>query len=147
MFVFSSILIQVARLLCAGIYHCASVIEEIIIPKEKSPTTKAKKTRIDRSLLFIMLINPVSKDPIPKIQRATKKILSSIEPELNSKTFRILPKSIFSKTKRMTATAMPTDHLPKGVFGRIVIRTFIAPFLLVLVKYYFCYFIPCFSNT
>jgi hypothetical protein len=95
--------------------------------KVKKPTTNAKKARIDRSILFIILMSPVTKEPIPKADRAIKKILSSIEPVLNSRTFSE-SKRMFNTTTRMKAAARPIDHLPRGVFGRMVIRMFIISF-------------------
>jgi len=110
-------------------------MKKIIKNKVKTPTTNAKKVRIDRSLLFMILMSPVTKVPMPEIQRATKKILSSIEPELNSRTLQALgPKSIFNTTTRMNAAARLTDHLPKEVFGRIVIRMFITSFGIQLLS-------------
>ena len=93
--------------------------------KVKKPITNAKEVKIDRSLLFMILMSPVTKEHMPEIQRAIKKILSSTEPGLNSKTFC---KRMFNTPTRMKAAARPIDHLPKEVFGRILIRTFITSF-------------------
>jgi len=93
--------------------------------KVKRPTTNAKRVRIDRSLLFMILMSPVTKEPMPEIQRATKKILSATEPGAKS---TLCDKRMFDTTTTMKTAARPTDHLLKEVFGKILIRIFITTF-------------------
>jgi hypothetical protein len=111
---------------------------ENYIPKNSSPmkkiqkigvkrpiTTTAKKARIDRSLLFMILMSPVTKEPMTEIPTAAKTVLRPTEPDgMTGKTAR-LPKTMPNTRSRIMAAARLTDHLPKEVFGRTVIRMFI----------------------
>jgi len=84
----------------------------------KRPTSTAKKTRIDRSPLFIMLMRPVTKAVMPEIPKATV----TIGPTGPGPTPPSPVKTAHNAKSRMKAAARPTDHLPKEVFGRMLIR-------------------------
>ena len=93
--------------------------------KAQKPTSTAKKTRMDRSLLFIMLMSPVIKAAMNEIPMATFAIKIRANGPGSPPN---LVKTANNMESRMKAAARPTDHLPKEVFGRILIRTFITSF-------------------
>ncbi len=91
------------------------------------PIAVVKKTRIARSLLFIIPMIPVTKAapaiPVRTIVNATARAGFNPGPS-TSKPVRTSDDA----KKRIQATLKPTDHLPAGLFGRILIRMFITSF-------------------
>jgi hypothetical protein len=87
--------------------------------KRKSLLAQLKKTRIDRSLLFIILMSPVIKAARNEIPMETFDIKIRANGPGSPPN---LVKTANNMESRMKATARPTDHLPKELFGRILIR-------------------------
>jgi hypothetical protein len=86
------------------------------------PSAVLTKTKTDRSLRFIMLMRPVIKAAPDMLARMIVKATArtKLDPGPNcSKPIRTS-----AKTKNnILAIAKPTDHLPKEVFGRILMCT------------------------
>jgi len=96
----------------------------------KKPINIARKTRIERSLFFMTLISPIRKASTPEVSASSigivsTRLLKNVSPPR-------CPEATRSRnTTRSTtkATTNPVDHLPKGVFGKMVTRI-----LLLLVS-------------
>ncbi len=90
----------------------------IIIPqgtkkRMKKPMIVARKTRIERSLLLIILITPMMKAATPEIAArspgiASKRLLKKVLPPLSPKAI----KRFNNPRKMKKARIDPTDHLP-----------------------------------
>ena len=108
-----------------GIYPKTSSPMNINNPNKltRTITTTAKKARIDRSLAFMILTSPITRAAMPEIRQVKPSIIAPRLP-------RSMPSSRTKTNIRSTmqTAAKPTDHLPKEVFGRILIRTFITSF-------------------
>lgn len=66
-------------------------------------------------------MSPVTREPMPRIPKPMVVIRASGSTlEWNS-----ISDSHTHRGQRMQGTIRPTDHLPKGVFGKILIRMFI----------------------
>jgi hypothetical protein len=84
------------------------------------PIAVLTKTTTDRSLLFIILMRPVTKvapDRTVATITATSAVTGLNRGSDGSKGSR----TWHSAKNRMEAKANPVDHLPKGVFGKIAI--------------------------
>ena len=103
------------------------------ITKKKSPISVANNTRIERSLFFTILRDPVEKAAKLHMQQT----MPLITPTVNS-GWR--PQSVpenadhrksTNRKSRIPVAAMLTDHLPKRLFGLILILT--GPFIYHII--------------
>jgi len=81
-----------------------------------------KKATTDRSLLFIILMRPVTTaaPDMPMTTIITTRAGTGLNLGADGSKGNKAPPNAKNK---MEATANPADHLPKGVFGKIAIPT------------------------
>jgi hypothetical protein len=87
--------------------------------RNHKPIAVLKKTKADRSLLFIILMRPVAKaaPDMPAATITATKARTGLN--LGSDGSKGI-KTWHNAKNKMEATANPVDHLPRGVLGKIV---------------------------
>jgi len=91
--------------------------------KTKKPINIARKTRIDRSLLLMVPISPITKANTPEVPAnsigiVSIRLLKNVSPPRWPEATRS-----WNATKNMMrAASNPADHLPGVVFGKILTR-------------------------
>ncbi len=91
--------------------------------KTKRPINIARKTSVDRSLLLMTPISPVRKANTPETPASSEgivraRLLKYVSPPRCPNAIKIRNTA---KNKKNTIIN-PVDHLPKGVFGKILTR-------------------------
>jgi len=91
--------------------------------KTKRPINIARKTRIERSLFLMTLISPVKRASTPEVPASSigmvsARLLKNVSPPRWPEATR--SRNVIKNTKK--APMNPVDHLPMGVFGKIVTR-------------------------
>lgn len=100
-------------------------------PRQKSITKKpinmARKTRIDRSLFLVTLINPITKANTPEVPASSIGIVSTrLLKNVSSPRCPEATRSWNAIKNKMKVTINPVDHLPNVVFGKILTRMLIS---------------------